>query len=86
MCPSTWALSVDTWLRPYTYRRTPNPSNASTTTPMMAKAMRLPPRGRTGGGVSTGTAGAGLPAGCCFRSGSMIVAISSLIPMAYGSR
>src|SRR2546430_10890663 len=80
MCPSTWASSVDWVLRLKIQRRAPNAARATSTTPMMTKAVRRRPPGFTAS-VTRGAGGGVLAPGSRLVSGSIVVAIKSLVPV-----
>ena len=56
MCPSTWASSVETWVRLNSQRRTPTASRPARAIPITAKAIRLRPPGRGAGVRASGAA------------------------------
>src|SRR2546425_6057716 len=76
MCPSTWASSVDWWLRLKIQRRAPSAARATSTTPMITKAVRRRPPGFT---ASVTRGGGVLAPGSRLVSGSIVVAIKSLV-------
>src|SRR2546426_5650454 len=76
MCPSTWASSVDWWLRLKIQRRAPSAARATNTAPMITNAGRRRPPGLA---PSVTRGGGGLAPGARLLSGSIVVAIESLV-------
>src|SRR2546426_11475 len=79
MCPSTWASSVDWWLRLRIQRRAPSAARATSTTPMITKAVRRRPPGFAASVTRGDACGGVLAPGSRLVSGSIVVAIKSLV-------
>ena len=78
MWPSTWASSVETWVRLNSQRRAPTASRLTRATPMTANAMRRRPPGRGAAAVRA----SGAAAASRRNPGSVLVCASGLVIVA----